>query len=176
MSARGIPTRKLCKGAARRRNWSVWSPAPGLPIAAEWEAEGGWCDAGGTLPPPTQHDHNNPNPSDECLLEPGQLLQGGRTFARDIQIEDNVFVAPQADPFGRPWRNNHLHLGGVDGLTLRNNHLARPGGYDAEASSADIVLYSNKEVAVGGNTCAIAEGAVPCVLKNASTCGSVSKC
>jgi hypothetical protein len=157
------------------QNWSVWNHAAGLAVAAEWDPKGDWCDAGGTLPPPTRHDHNSPNA--QHLLEPGQLLHGGRTFARNIVIESNEFVAPLHDPFGHPWRNNHLHLGGIDGLTLRDNRLSRPGGFDPEVSGADIVVYSSMQLDVGGNTCTDADGrVVSCVSKNASSCGSITKC
>ena len=62
-------------------------------------------------------------------------------------------------------------------LDLRDNRLSRPGGLDPEASGADIVVYSSKQLDVGGNTCADGEGrAVACVSKNASSCGSVTKC
>jgi len=159
------------------QNCSVWSTAAGLSIAAEWNAKDDWCDTGGTLPPPTRHDNNNPNEYDKCLLEPGQVLQGGKTFAQNIVIESNEFVAPLQDPFGDAWRNNHLNLGGIDGLVLRNNRLTRPGGFDPEVSGADIVLYSNKQVHEGGNSCVDGEGKpVPCVSKNASRCSSVTKC
>lgn len=159
------------------QNWSVWSPAAGLPIAAEWDAKGDWCDTGGTLPPPTRHDTNNPNAHDTCLLEPGEVLQGGRTFAHNIVIESNEFVAPLQDPFGQPWLNNHLNLGGIDGLALRDNRLSRPGGFDPEASGADIVVYSSEQLDIRRNSCMDAAGkAIPCVSKNASSCRSVTKC
>ena len=54
---------------------------------------------------------------------------------------------------------------------------SRPGGLDPETNGADIVVYSSKQVDVGGNTCADGEGrALACVSKNASSCGSVTKC
>ena len=129
------------------------------------------------LPPPTRHDTNNPNAYDRSLLEPGEVLQGGRTFAHNVVIDSNDFVAPLQDPYGRPWRNNHLNLGGIDGLALRGNRLSRPGGFDPETSGADIVLYSSKQVDIAGNECMDAAGnTVPCVSKNSSSCKSVAKC
>lgn len=131
------------------------------------------------MPPPTRHDPNNPNPYDTCLQEPGQVLQSGLQFAHNIVIESNEFIAPVQDPYGHPWRNNHLNLGGIDGLVLRSNRFSR-GDFAPEASGADIVLYmySNKQLDVADNACEGVKGkVVPCISKNASDCGgSVTKC
>jgi hypothetical protein len=117
-------------------------------------------------------------------------LEGGYTFAKRIAIESNVFVSPATDPFGNAWKNNFLNLGGVDGLTVRNNSFTRRVGAVEGVSAADVVVYSSKSIKVEGNRCyvyvasrssgsgiAARAAVVPCVMKNASGCAvSVSKC
>ena len=164
------------------QNYSVWQNADaGFPIAALWSPVGQWCDAGGTLPPPFTPD----NAGDIVvgwdrghIQEPGNMLTGGRTFARNITILNNVFIAPKSDPWGGEWGNNFLHLGGVDGLVVRRNVMRRRAKR-SNASGADVVVYSSTNVAVEGNRCELEgqAGELPCVMKNETTCaGALNKC
>lgn len=164
------------------QNWSVWQLTEPVAIAVEWLAVGGWCDLGGTLPPPVTPD----NAGDPVrgwdgghLTEPGSDLQGGATFAKNITIEANVFVAPATGPYGRPWMNNFLNLGGVNSLMVRNNTLIRRAPPSVGAG-ADMVLYSNPGAVIQANRCfgsGAAENAVECLIRNSSSCNtSVSHC
>lgn len=178
--SRGLPANLV-------RNWSIWQSAGGIPIAAEWTADGDWCKKGGTLPPPITM-NNGEEPLSEGglrgghLQEPGSLLQGGLHATRNISIIDNIFIAPRKEtaigshPPSAPWPNNFIHIGGVDGLLLRNNTLIRTGQCGEGTSSsnvessdsdcaADVVLYSNNQH-VEETRC------VPrsCIIRDAKSC------
>lgn len=140
---------------------------------------GEWCDVGGTLPPPiTPNNANEPvhGFNGGHLTEPGLDLHGF-TFARNVTIRSNAFVSPATDPYGKPWKNNFLNLGGVDGLVVTNNSFVRRAARDKD-SAADLVVYSNTNAVLTANRCLDMFGAeVECVVRNETTCASsVNKC
>ena len=174
-------------------NYTLWTNSDsGVAIAAAWSPVGDWCDVGGTLPPPfTPNNAADPIHGWDGghLTEPGNVLDEGRTFARNISIVGNVFIAPKDDPFDGVWGNNFLHLGGVDGLTVQNNTMVRRAPFVANLSAADVVHYSNKALQIEDNRCGVLKEdvvdtrlhfdieSVPCRIKDEAACnGVVNKC
>ena len=128
----------------------------GLPVMAEWSPVGGWCDCGGTLPPPIESkpdDHGRGR-----ITEPGALLQGHQVFT-DVTLANNSFVAPPGS-----WHNSFVHAGAVAGLRIVGNRMARPSTPAATAvnddsgrgsapsvpvihpAAPDVVVYSSVDV------------------------------
>lgn len=151
-------------------NWANWTTVAtsAVPIAVMWTAEGGWCDTGGTLPPPLVKHFGDKGAG--RITESGELVH--RTFLRNFTVAHNRFSAPVIDPkTGKPWSSGFMHIGGVDGLRVINNTLARrvPRPNDG---MVDVTLYSNTAAEYAGNTCSYnVTGRVPCIVAHQTSQG-----
>lgn len=158
-------------------NWSDWQTHwyQGLPLAAEWTAVGGWCDSGGTLPPPVVAHAGDNGPGK--ITEPGAFVEQGAAF-HNVTIRGNSFVAqagPPAHPddtpvaagLAKPWTNSFLHIGISDGLTIESNWMAYAAG--SVRAAPDLVIYSSTHVTVGANACFNGTQRVECVLANSTS-------
>ena len=88
------------------QNWSAWTKdeSHAVPIVAEWKADGGWCDVGGTLPPPlVAHSGDS---GQGRITESGQYVQSRQWMSR-LTIEHNQFTSP-ADAM-----TGFINVGGV---------------------------------------------------------------
>lgn len=130
-------------------NWSGWQTHwyQGLPLAIEWDAVGGWCDLGGTLPPPVVS-HAGDDGAGK-ITEPGAFVEQGSVFS-NITIRANDFIAltTPTRSQAKSWPNSFLHIGVVDGLTIESNRMVHVAG--AARAAPDAVLYSNSRVRMGG--------------------------
>merc|ERR1712070_419369 len=155
----GLPT-SLTSEAAQ---WKSYGQS-GVPVVAHWEAD--WCDLGGTTPPSVvKHDGDA---GDGRLLEPhGRYLTDGHTVYRNVSISDNTFIGPNNVRMmqGDVWKASFIHVGAVDGLTLRGNTMTRRiAGTEADV---DMFVYSSKGVAIGDNVCIDKSGSsAECVLSD----------
>jgi DUF971 family protein len=153
--------------------WDNWSAQASVPLAAEWVAEGDWCDVGGTLPPPIVRHVGDKNGG--RITEPGAYLQGHQVY-HNVTVTGNRFVGPttptledanslsMSNAHGSGeyvWSEYFISLGAIDGLTLSSNRMVTPAGL--ERAGADIVLYSNTNAEVAeDNVCFLGPLAVPC--------------
>ena len=152
--AGGLPVALAGPGAAPWINRSGY----GLPLGAEWDAVGGWCDQGATLPPPISRKPDDAG--DGRITEPGALLATGQVL-ENIAIRGNTFIAPKPVPSADaqapgaqafPWRNSFVHLGVTRGVDVRDNAMFNAGA-DVAGRAPDMVFYSNTALASRGNRC-----------------------
>ena len=108
------------------QNWSAWTDVQShaVPVAAEWKARGGWCDAGGTLPPPIVAHVGDGGRG--RITERGDYVQGRQWFSR-LAIEHNRFTSPVAGMSG------FVNVGGVVRSASR---LGREGGVVCSSAGA----------------------------------------